>query len=548
MDFNINTILSKMTLEEKIGQMISVGVLEDDCGLPSKNMKKVMETIKPGGIRIYGNSFLNNTLYFKAAQYINQIKKWNYENDSLFLPLIAADCENGLGSIVNYGVNFFPFLMGRTAIDSVEMAGKISAALAQEGKAVGLNVIQQPVVDVNTNPRNPIIGVRSAGDTPEQVIKYTLAQMKAQQREGVIAVAKHYPGHGDTAIDSHKELPEIELEEDKFRELHLKPFQKIIEAGVDAIMTSHIIFNCIDEKNPATLSCAVLTELLRKEQGFEGVVITDGMTMKAITDNYGTGEAAVKSVQAGCDIVLASGDYDFQMRTYESLIKAAEKNKITKNRIDESVSRIITLKKKYELTREKQPDLEPVEPGALFKIVENNYEISKQAFQKSYTIMGDEKNIFLDKNDTIFICGSTEVNRVAECLDKEFNNVISFQYHREEKKIKFSRNYIDKIVNLSENANKVMILTFNKGELPAGEIKLIEELNQEKEVVVISLGLPYEFLRLPDDIGFIATYLKNRRGNPSPLPEAALEALIQILTGKSQAGGKLPLKDSFAKM
>ncbi len=541
MTINVNEKLAEMSLKEKIGQMINVGSLEDENGIPSEEMKNIIETIKPGGIRIYGNSCENNTLYFKTAYYINNVKKWFLNNEVGIPPIIAADCENGISSIINHGVNTYPFLMGRSATNSIEMAAKINKAIAKEGKNIGLNMIQQPVVDVNTNPHNPIIGVRSAGDNPEQVVKYTIAQMNAQQNEGVMTVAKHYPGHGDTAVDSHLELPVIELEEKEFRNQHLSPFQKIIDAGVDAIMTAHIIFKCIDPENLATLSYPVLTELLREEQGFEGVVITDGMTMKAITDNYGPGEAAVKAVNAGCDIILASGNFEFQIETYNSMLKAARNKIISSERIDKSVKRILKLKKKYNLFNDKFKN-KPIKPQKIFQTISDNLTFSVKSFRKSFTLIGNEEYLPIEKNNDILISGTTEVHNLADKLQQKGHNLITYQLKSKNKEQEISELSFKNAVELSESVNKVIFLNFSNNDLSVKEKELIEKINENSNIIIIALGLPYDYKKLPDDICFIATYLKNRRGNPSPLPKAAVKAIIQILEGKHELDGELPVE------
>jgi beta-N-acetylhexosaminidase len=234
------------------------------------------------------------------------------------------------------------------ATGQASFARKAGRAIALQLKSSGINMDFAPVLDVNNNPLNIVIGVRSFGSDPYLVANMGVAFIKGMQKEGIASCAKHFPGHGDTAADSHLELPVVEHSRERLEKVEIYPFKEAIKAGVDSIMTAHIYVPALEPADgvPATLSSNILTGLLRKELGFEGVIITDCMEMKAIADNFGTVEGAVMAIEAGADIVLISHTIGKQKAAIEETIKAVKKGRITEERISESVLRILKLKRK----------------------------------------------------------------------------------------------------------------------------------------------------------------------------------------------------------
>ncbi len=226
------------------------------------------------------------------------------------------------------------------------------AYLAEVLNEFGYNMNFAPVLDVNSNPRNPVIGDRSFGSDPYQVAKLGISTMHGMMDNGIIPVVKHFPGHGDTVVDSHKALPKVETTLEALRNVELVPFQKAIEEGADAVMVAHILFPALDPDYPSSMSKAIITGLLRNEMQFEGVIITDDLTMGAIANDYTIPEAAVQSFIAGSDLLLVVRDYEDQINTFNALIKAIETGEITEERLNESVKRILTLKEKYSVSDE----------------------------------------------------------------------------------------------------------------------------------------------------------------------------------------------------
>lgn len=237
--------------------------------------------------------------------------------------------------------------MAIAAAGSVEDAYQAALISGRELSAMGINLNYAPVLDVNNNARNPVIGVRSFGESPEKVADYGAATIRGFQDAGVAATAKHFPGHGDTDVDSHLDLPTVRHDRARMDSVELVPFRRAIAEGVDAMMSAHIYFPALEqEKLPVTLSKAVLTGLLREELGFGGIIMTDCMEMNAIAEHYGTVEASVLAIEAGADIVLISHRADRQLAASEAILHAVAEGRISETRIDDSVRRLLALKVK----------------------------------------------------------------------------------------------------------------------------------------------------------------------------------------------------------
>jgi beta-N-acetylhexosaminidase len=236
--------------------------------------------------------------------------------------------------------------LGRSG--DVRLAERFARALATELKAAGITLDYAPVLDVLTNAKNPVIGDRALADKAEEVGRLGAAIIRTLQSEGVAACGKHFPGHGDTTVDSHLELPLVEHPPDRLRAVEFVPFRAAVQADVATMMTAHVFVPALDERRPATLSRRVVTDLLRKELGFEGVILSDDLEMKAIANTYAVPEAAVLAIEAGCDgVLICSADYDTQARTLEALIYAVETERLPYSRVEEALKRQQRAKERF---------------------------------------------------------------------------------------------------------------------------------------------------------------------------------------------------------
>ena len=241
-------------------------------------------------------------------------------------------------------------MLGRS--DDVTLAARFAKAMAAEMAAVGITLDYAPVLDIHTNPKNPVIGDRALGERPETVARLGRVIIDELQRAGVAACGKHFPGHGDTAADSHEELPIVEHPPDRLRAVEFVPFRAAIEAGVAFIMTAHVRVTSIDDERPATLSRKIVYDLLRDELGFQGVIISDDLEMKAISNTYTPGEAAVTAIGAGCDALLMCGkesvvDIGLQVEVLEALIRAVESERLPARRVEDALARNKAAKERF---------------------------------------------------------------------------------------------------------------------------------------------------------------------------------------------------------
>lgn len=337
----VDELMEKMTLEEKIGQLLIVGMEGKTYG---DELDSLIRQYHVGGIILLGKNISYPAGMLKL---LNESKKANADYE---IPLfISVDEEGGRVSRLPSSMKKLPAaeFFGRTGDETV--AYETGAYLADLLHAFGYNMNYAPVLDVHSNPKNPVIGDRSFSPDPDKVADIGMAVMRGMTDNGVISVVKHFPGHGDTHVDSHLSLPVIEKTIEELHETELIPFQRAIEERADAIMVAHIMFPELDDVYPSSLSKKIITDLLREEMDFEGVVITDDMTMGAIVNDYTVPEASVQSFIAGSDLLLIAGDYENQVGTIDALMAAVKNGTITEERIDESVKRILQLKERYKL-------------------------------------------------------------------------------------------------------------------------------------------------------------------------------------------------------
>jgi beta-N-acetylhexosaminidase len=265
------------------------------------------------------------------------------------LPLwVSVDQEGGRVARLKAPFTVWPPMATLGRSGDPALATRFAAALADELRAVGITLDYAPVLDIHTNPKNPIIGDRALGETAEMVATLGAAVVRGLQDNGVAACGKHFPGHGDTAVDSHLELPLVEHPPDRIRRVECVPFRAAIKAGVAFIMTAHILVPSLDQERPATLSRRIVYDLLRDELDFGGVILSDDLEMKAIAATWAVPEAAVLAIAAGCDgLLICSGDVELQARTLEALVHAVEDGKIPYKRLEDAQKRLRRAKERF---------------------------------------------------------------------------------------------------------------------------------------------------------------------------------------------------------
>lgn len=336
--------VKQMTLDEKIGQMMFAGVSGTTL---QQDTTSLIQDDKVGGLILYGNNLETPQ---QTVTLMNDLMAANTNNQ---VPLfIGTDQEGGKVVRLPGPLKNFPTNKSIGDINQSQLSFKVGQLLGEQLKAFGFNLDFAPVLDVNSNPNNPIIGDRSFSNHPDIVSKLGIQTMKGLESKQVIPVIKHFPGHGDTSVDSHLELPKVTKSLADLKQLELVPFKDAIDNGADVVMVAHILLPKIDPQYPSSMSKEIITGMLREQLGFDGVVMTDDMTMKAITNHFAIGQAAVDSIKAGSDIILIAHEYTNVASAIKAVKAAVHDGDITEERINESVRRIMQLKQKYQLVNQ----------------------------------------------------------------------------------------------------------------------------------------------------------------------------------------------------
>lgn len=341
LEARIALTIDSMSLEEKIGQLLITGLSGTTT---NKATKRLIEQQHVGGFILFANN-LKRGLQPSVAL-LNELKAANADNP---VPLfLSVDQEGGRVTRLPDAFRKMPASMTVGQSHEPRLAERMGELIAHQLQTLGFNMNFAPVLDVASNPDNNVIGNRSFGADPELVAMMGAAQMSGLRAGGIIPVVKHFPGHGDTAVDSHVELPIIRKSADELAQLELLPFRHAIQSGAEAVMVAHILFPELDPEFPASLSDAIIAGLLRDKLGFEGVVITDDLAMGAIARHYGMAEAAVRAIEAGGDLVLIARS-EAVGSIHGQLLERVRSGQLAESRIDESVARILRLKYTYNL-------------------------------------------------------------------------------------------------------------------------------------------------------------------------------------------------------
>ena len=379
-------LLGKMTLEQKVGQMLVLGF----CGpVVTPDIVELITQYHLGGLRISqkfrsmtivndvkpGTEPDENTrrsLYYPAglnrdyayinqptsctaneyAQTLNRLRDYALDRE-LSIPLhLTIDQEGSACDDLLSSQRLFPHAMGYGVAKDRNLAYRSGLCIAKQARAIGANMIHSPVLDVNTNPLNPEIGTRAFSALTDEVILYATEIMQGLKDGGLFTTGKHFPGRGESQADAHWGLPSVDIPREELYDLHIRPYTKLIEAGLDAVMLAHCCYPSLGEsKKPACTSRKIIQDLLRDELGFEGIITTDNMMMGGVLQKYEMTEAVVQAVEAGCDIILCRDESPLRYKIIESLIAAVKNGRIDEARIDESVQRILEMRWKMGLAK-----------------------------------------------------------------------------------------------------------------------------------------------------------------------------------------------------
>ena len=532
----VNNIINNMTLSQKIGQMFVVGF--SGTSMPS-NLSSAIEEYNFGNvIYLAYNVASPNTL----TKMTNDIQTKMVQENTV-PGYITIDQEGGRVVRLSNGGTHFVSNMAIGGTGDFNNGYLEGQAIGKELINYGINCNFAPVLDVNNNPENPIIGIRSYSDNPLLVSLYGNEMIKGLKEANVIACSKHFPGHGNTSVDSHYGLPTITSTKDELYQTELAPFISAINNGIDSIMTTHIIFTAIDEKYPATLSEKVLTGLLREQLGFDGVIFTDGMEMGAVTNNFGGhDQTAIMAVKAGVD-VLTYTSINSPITAHKAIMKAVQSGEISEERINESVRRILLQKLKYNILDDYIKDNNNIND-----LLANNEQLNINFAMQSLTQV---KGVFngLDKSKSTLIISPTTSYSLESGLDDNSFASYAKKYlldngFKDVKSITVDANISDSqssnILNIYKNYDQVVIAMSNvKTNSLTNTIKLINKLTQtHNNVIVIALDTPYDLLAYNNVSNYICVY---------GYQKATVIALSKYLNGEFEATGSLPVNEQIFK-
>ncbi|SFN06813.1 beta-N-acetylhexosaminidase [Formivibrio citricus] len=506
---------STLSLRQKIGQLLMAGF---DALTPDAQIENLIRNHHLGGVIL----FRRNTQTPQQVAALNRrLQTINAERSGTPL-FIAVDQEGGVVARIENGVTPLPSALAFRTAGTPADCEALTRIANEELCQLGFNVNFAPVLDVNNNPRNPVIGVRAFGETVAEVCEYGLAALRGIQQAGIAATAKHFPGHGDTDVDSHLGLPRVPHDRARLDVVELAPFRAAIAAGVEAIMSAHVVFPAFerDPDTPSTLSHAVLTGLLREELGFRGVVFTDCLEMDAIAKGIGVVEGAVRAFKAGADVLLVSHREDRQIAVIEALVRAVENGEIGEARIDESLARILELKARL-------PDWRalPADPSALLATPEH-LALSKRIHAAAVSWAGQPNRLDPARPALVITCEvreHTEIDVVATaeetlggCLAARGMGITELRLP-----LAPSGEDIALAATRAGASEQVLFVSYNAVLKPAQQA-LLAALPQEKTWLVAG-RLPYDLDLAPQAHGRLAA-CSNR--------PAALQALAEALLRK----------------
>lgn len=545
--------LKKMTVDEKIGQLVHIGInaqfLSQDSNEYRELRRQIVEN-KVGGIIVFVGDV------YSTVHLVNRMQA-----EAKIPLLISGDFETGVGMRFPETVNF-PWNMAIAATGNPDFARRQGAIVGRESQATGVQQVFAPVVDVNNNADNPVINVRSYGENPEDVARFGAAFTEGLQSANVLATAKHFPGHGDTAVDSHRGLPVIDFTRERLEKTEFAPFRALIDAGIGSIMISHISMPQLDATKveplkqsikpayadsevitqgttmPATLSSNIVTDILRKDMNFDGLIVTDAMDMSGLTLYFNQEEAAVRAILAGNDVLLKPANADAALRGVREAIKSG---RITEERLDQSVRKILAWKYQLGLSEKKITSLDAIDTVVSNK---DTRELAEEIAQNAVTLVKKGGNALPVRSDA-----SAVVLALTNGEDRNFvgNSLVA---QLRQNGLKVERIVIDERSTEKEIADavakarsaEVLIAGLygrvrsgakNSIGLPAaGEKVLRAALDANPRTIAVSFGNPYVLRGFPEIKNYVVAY-----GDMTSLQKATGNAL----TGKIPFKGKLPI-------
>ena len=511
-----------LSLEEQVGQVLCITL--QGKAVDGANLMDLAE-IQPGGVILY-SAVGNIGTPAEVAAFDREMQRWALACSGVPL-LIGIDQEGGRVARLREGVTLFPGNMALGATGDASLARSAALVTGRELRALGINVNFAPVLDVNVNPENPVIGDRSFGSSPEEVARFGIAASRGYRESGVLPVVKHFPGHGDTSVDSHLGLPLVPHGRERLEKVELAPFRAAFDAGVPAVMTAHVRVPALQpEPLPATFSQKIFHDLLRDEMGFEGLVFSDSMGMGAISEGWSAGEAAVLAFRAGADMLIYGADRDYSREKVravrDALVAAVRNGEISRERLEKSVERILAAKKSLGLFEDPFPREEALSDLAS----PESLALAGTIARRSLTVIRGSDRFPIGEEGPFVILWPERLEKYLPSFREGCPLFEPLVVPRE-----LSAEREEEMREVLSGRETVFAGCFDLFRDPSMR-RLIRELPAEK-LVLLSFRSPYDLKQVPRAGAALALY-----GN-TPV---TLEALNDFLKGEFVPAGMLPVE------
>ena len=536
----VDSVLASLTPRQRVAQMVMFWVLGDYTSVDDSVFREVVRWVEQEGV---------GGMTMSLGTPIEVAAKINYLQRRARVPLlVSSDLEPSLMRLEaaifpHYlletgGATQFPPAMSLAATAREEDVYDVARAIAREARAAGIHVNFAPTVDVNINPNNPVIGTRSFGEDPQRVARLSVAFVRGTRAGGLLSTAKHFPGHGDTDVDSHVGLPVVTASRARLGAVELVPFRASIEAGADLVMSAHIALPALggDSATPATLRHDVMTGLLRDSLGFRGLTITDALTMEGVGKGYSIEESVVQAVKAGTDILLRPGDD--VTRAITGVLSAVQRGDLTQTRIDESVRRILWYKARAGLATERYVSLEALRSAVA---TAEHRALAQDVAQRAVTLVRDSASAVPLRGTRVALVHympETEL-KAGRVFAREMARLRPGTRLAARVSPATAQSVLDSVAAQIRGADAVVIAAFVRrveGEgrttVPPHIAAWIDSLATDPRVVVVGFGNPYVIRQFPRARAYINTY---------GIGDALENAVARALTGNAPIGGRSPV-------
>ena len=528
------SLIEDMSQEELIGQLFVVGFPGTTV---TPDIVDLIEQYHVGGIVLFSRNLHDIQQIRQLTHDLQMVAQKAGQRHPL---LISIDQENGMVRRFGDSATVFPGNMTLGAIASTQLTREVAQATGLELQALGINMNLAPVADVNNNPDNPVIGIRSFGEDPQQVAQLLDAMLSGYRDAGIITCLKHFPGHGDTAVDSHLALPSIPYPLERLEQLELIPFKRGIQAGADSIMIAHLYLPALMSANamlPATVSASIVRDLLRTKLGYTGVIITDCLEMNAVSETIGIEHGAVMALQAGNDLVLVSHTYERQKGSIQAVKQALEAGEIDIQSIQAASERVLQLKARM-LSWDKLPNEDQLSVIGTAR----HQQLRDSAYELSTTIVRDQQKLLpiqLAESQQILVLtidpDSYTVAADESHASSGFIEQIRQRHARVEEIVIHPLTAIDALPEVDEaisHADIIILVTVNAN-LDHAQAAFVQHVLQAKKATIgLAVYNPYDLLSFPELGSYIVTY---------EYTAPALTAAVRIIFGEIPAQGKLPV-------